>query len=171
MLASISDIRGMTISNSYSLFVVGAFTVAFVSLYLGGLSGQLGPLWSHLASAGIFFVVTFVLFAVGALGAADSKLGAAYALWFPLSDLPLYLFFMAFVGGVLGVAALLFKRLKPFKNAPEGSWMAQVQDGASKVPYGVAIAVGMLFAFYAGGYFDSAFLFSFVSLKEGAGGL
>lgn len=162
VLSSLSDIRGMTIPNIYSGIVVLSFGIAFGALYLGGQTQVFAPLWSHLASAGIFFVVTFIMFATGALGAADSKLGAAYALWFGLSDMVVYLFFMALLGGLLGVVALVIGRYKPFKAAPEGSWIAQVQGGASKVPYGVAIASGTVIAFFHAGYLSPATFSSFI---------
>ena len=162
-MASVSDIRGMTIPNFYSGLVLLSFAVAFIALSIGGQGQVFGPLWSHVASGGIFFVVTFIMFAVGALGAADSKLGAVYALWFSLGNMPVYLFFMALVGGILGVCSLLIKRFKPFKNAPEGSWIDLVQGGASKVPYGVAIAFGMFIAFCYAGYFSPALLSTFLS--------
>lgn len=161
-LAALSDIRGMKIPNMYSVYIMAAFAVSYGVLYLGGLQGVVfGPLLMHVLSALLTFFVTFVLFAARVIGAGDSKFGTACALWVSVKYLPIFLFFMTLFGGLLGMAALYMKRKKPFKAPAEGSWIAQVQDGADKVPYGVAISFGMLIAFLHAGYFSSGVLSSF----------
>ncbi|MCB1783789.1 MAG: prepilin peptidase [Alphaproteobacteria bacterium] len=167
VMASVSDVRGMIIPNRYTVYVIAAFALAYSVLHVGGHDHVFGNLLSHFLSAGLFLGVTFIMFLTGALGAGDSKLGTAYAFWFSLHDLPVYLFFMALFGGLLGVVSLGIRRWKPFDTAPEGSWVAQVQGGASKVPYGVAIGLGTLIAFFYAGYFDTALLGSFLTVKQG----
>lgn len=162
VLTGVSDIRGLTIPNIYSGVVILAFALAYGGAALGGQEGVFGPLWSHLASGGVFFLVTFVMFALGIIGAADSKIGTAYALWFGLHDLPVYLFFMALGGAALAFGALAMRRWKPFTAVPENSWMDAAQKGQSKVPYGVAIAFGTFIAFFYAGYFSPALLSSFL---------
>ncbi|PCI57152.1 MAG: peptidase [Alphaproteobacteria bacterium] len=169
-LAGLSDIRSMTIPNSYSLYVMAAFFVAFGALYLGGQGDVFGSFLSHILSASLAFVVTLGLFAMRVIGAGDSKFATACALWFSVKLLLVFLFFMTLFGGVLGVVALYIKRNKPFKNPAEGSWVAQVQGGADKVPYGVAISFGMLVAFIQAGYFSSDVLGSFVASHMVEGG-
>lgn len=73
-----------------------------------------------------------------------------------------FLFYMALVGGVLGLVALALRKWKPVKNPAEGSWIARVQAGENKVPYGAAIAAGALASFVELGYFSSEVLSSFL---------
>ena len=154
-LAGFSDIRSMTIPNSYSVYVMASFCVAYTALYLGGYSYEIfGTLLSHVISAVMAFLLTFVLFALKIIGAGDSKFATACALWIGAKYIPIFLFFMTLVGGLLGVVALYIKRKKPFEAPAEGSWVAQVQGGADKVPYGVAISLGMYIAFMHAGYFS-----------------
>jgi len=161
-LAGWSDIRGLTIPNSYSLYMIAVFAIAYTALYFGAPQANIfGGIVSHFLSVLIFFVVTFILFALKMLGAGDSKFGAACALWVSLSHLPIYLFFMTLFGGILGVVTLYIKHKKPFKSPAEGSWIAQAQNGIDKVPYGVAIGVGLVGTFIYAEYLSPAVLASF----------
>ncbi len=167
VLAGLSDIKCMKIPNNYSLYVIALFLIAYVAMYLGGQNEVFASLFSHLASALLMFVVTLVLFGLKLLGAGDSKFASACAFWISLKYLPIFLFFMTLFGGLLGGVALYIKRKKPFKDPAENSWIAQVQDGKDKVPYGVAIAFGMLIAFMHMGYFSPDMLASFVNENMG----
>jgi prepilin peptidase CpaA len=162
VLASISDYRGMTIPNIYSAIIVGAFVVAFGCTWIMDVDHVFQPALSHLASGAIVLVVTMALFYLKVLGGADSKLASAYALWVGLPGLVAYLFYMSLAGGILGIIALILKKWKPLKNVPEKSWIAQVQAGHSKVPYGIAIFIGVLAYFAKAGYYDLQFLAQFV---------
>lgn len=152
LMAARSDVRSMTIDNAYSLFIVAAFAVCYLLLFLGGKVNIFGPLWSHLAAGVLMFILTAGLFALGALGGADSKLTSALALWVGLKGLPVFLIFMTLIGGLLGVMTLLLER-KPVLPSPiDGSWIARAQSGERNVPYGIAIAGGALAAFIKLGY-------------------
>lgn len=161
-MAGLSDFRTLKIPNIYSLYVIAAFFVAFIALYLGGQEGVFGPVYMHILSALVTFLVTFVLFGLKLLGAGDSKFATACAIWVSLKYLPIYLFFMTLFGSVLGLVALYLKNKKPFKSPAEGSWIAQVQGGASKVPYGIAIAAGLVVSFMHTGYLTADVLTSFL---------
>lgn len=153
VLAGLSDLRGLTIPNLYSGLILGAFPLCYVLMWVFGVQGEIFPsLWSHLGAAGIIFVISAAMFHFGIMGAADSKLASAYALWLGLGPLPLYLFVMTLVGALLGVVALYIKKSKPFKSPKEGSWPAQLQAGKNKVPYGIAIVIGAVYGFYVAGY-------------------
>ncbi|MCB9978749.1 MAG: prepilin peptidase [Rhodospirillales bacterium] len=152
LLVGFSDFRGMTIPNRYSLMVVGAFVCAFSVLSLTGREDVFSSLGSHLGGAGIMFAVTLWMFAAGMIGAGDSKIGTAFALWAGLAGLPVYLFSMALSGGVLGFLTLALRRWTVWPGAPEGSWVARAQRGESVVPYGIAIVFGAIFAFVFRGY-------------------
>lgn len=162
-LAALSDVRGMVIPNAYSLCVLVSFLVAYSVVYFSGVDGVFSSFVAHISSGLLTFGFTFALFALKMIGAADSKFASVCALWVGVRDLPAFIFYMAFVGGILGILALYMQRKKPFKDPPSGSWMDQVQNGASKVPYGVAIAFGMLFAFIRIGYFAPDVLSGFLA--------
>lgn len=162
VLASWSDFKGLTIPNLYSVIVAGAFVATYAILWVFGRDDVFFSFFSHVLGALIVFGVTMVMFALKGIGAADSKLGTAFALWVGLKGLFPFLFFMSLFGGALGAAALLMKKYKPFKNPPKGSWVAEVQGGASKVPYGIAIALGALVSFVTLGYFSGEVFASFL---------
>ncbi len=162
VLSGWSDFKGMTIPNLHSLIVLGAFVVAYGAMWAFGEDHAFGPLWSHLASGGIVLVITALMFALKSLGAADSKLGTAYALWMGVPGLLPFLFYMALLGGALGVAALVLRKWKPVKSPAKDSWVDQVQGGASKVPYGIAIVFGAICGFVQNGYADPSFLSQFL---------
>ncbi len=154
VMAALSDWRGLVIPNSYSLFIITAFVPCYALIWLLGGSAIFFSLTSHLLAALIVFVATAALFQFRFIGGADSKLATAYAIWLGLPGLPLFFFIMTLVGALLGVAALWIKRKKPFKSPREGSWIARVQNGENKVPYGIAIVIGALYGFYTVGHFD-----------------
>lgn len=162
MLAGASDIKSMTIPNVFSVYVALSFAFAYATVAFLGIEGVFSSLPSHLLSAGLMFGFTFILFGLRMIGAADSKFGTACALWLSARDLPVFIVYMACAGGLLALASLVIQRQKPFETPAEGSWVEQVQGGASKVPYGVAIALGMGFAFIKVGYLSPAVLSSFL---------
>lgn len=161
-LAAVSDLKSLTIPNIYSVLVCGAFLVTYVSMVFFGHDDLFFPFLSHLLGALIVFIVTLVMFAFGLLGAADSKLATAFALWVGLKGLFVFLFYMTLFGGILGVCALLLRRFKPFKSPAEGTWISVAQSGGNKVPYGVAIFLGALISFLTLGFFDYEHLASFL---------
>ena len=151
-LSGLSDMRGMTIPNFYSVIVIGAFALAFAVAWAIGPQYVFFGLKSHLLAGVMVFGVTVALFALRVIGAADSKLASAYALWVGIPGLPAFLFYTAMAGGLLALVSLAMKKWKFVKSPPPGSWPARVQAGESKVPYGVAIAVGALASFVKLGY-------------------
>jgi Flp pilus assembly protein protease CpaA len=160
-MAAWSDWKGMTIPNLYSALIIGAFFPAFIFVKWLGPSAVFFSLTSHLLAALIVFGVTAVMFAVKAIGAADSKLGTAFAFWVGLKGLPAFLFYMALAGGLLGLTALALRKWKPVKNPPAGSWIARVQAGEGSVPYGIAISLGALASFLYLGYLGVDVLYAF----------
>lgn len=153
ILAGLADFRGLTIPNLYSGLILGAFPLCYALMWVFGVQGEIfSPLWSHLGAAALIFAISAAMFYLGIMGAADSKLASAYALWLGLGALPLYLFVMTLVGALLGVLALYIKKNKPFKAPKEGGWVAQLQAGKNKVPYGIAIVIGAAYGFYVAGY-------------------
>lgn len=162
VLAAWSDFKGLTIPNSYSLIVIVVFFVTYGLLWAFGREDMFFPFLSHILAALIIFGVTMGMFALNAIGAADSKLATAFALWVGLKGLFPFLFFMSLFGGVLGIGALILKKYKPLKAVPAGTWLARVQGGENKVPYGIAIVLGALASFVNLGYFRGEVFTSFL---------
>lgn len=162
ILASVSDFRGLTIPNSFSLIVAAAFFAAYVSLALLDHAVPFSSVASHLTSGAIIFAITAAMFAAKAIGAADSKLLTAYSFWAGIKGIPALLFYTTLIGGLLGLVALGLRKWKPFKNPRPGGWIARSQAGENKVPYGIAIALGALASFIKLGYFNSETLSSFL---------
>ncbi|MGB4057755.1 MAG: prepilin peptidase [Alphaproteobacteria bacterium] len=158
VMAAWSDIKGLTIPNWHSAAIALSFFVAFILMHLLGHGEVFKGLYSHMISGGVVFAITATLFAVKAMGAGDSKLATAYAFWVGISGLPAFLFYMSLAVGVVGISALVLGKSKPFKSPAPGSWIARVQGGENKVPYGVAIVCGALACFVKLGYVGSVVL-------------
>ena len=163
VMASLSDYRGMVIPNSYSVIVIAAFVAAYALLWLFKHEGIFYGFGSHLLAALLIFGITAGLFALHAIGAADSKLASAFAFWMGLPGLISFVFYTSLVGGILALGAIAIGKWKPFKAPKAGSWLARVQAGESKVPYGIAISAGALASFVKLGYFDIETLRAFLS--------
>ncbi len=162
ILAALSDLRGMVIANHYSVVILGLFAVCYGGLYFAGRADVFAPLLSHGLSFLIVFIVTLLLFAARVMGGGDAKLASALAVWVGIKGMVAFLFYMSVVGGLLGISALVIGRVKPFKAPKAGSWIEQVQNGANKVPYGVAIVAGALASFVKMGYLNVDTLSSFL---------
>ena len=147
LLSCISDVRSMRIANWYSLAIVGCFVPAWLATpeLFHSIAQQAGAL-------GLMFAVTYIMFSYGMMGGGDSKYASALALWIGLKGLMPFMFYMALMGGVVGLATLFIRKYKPFKNPPEGSWMEQAQAEKNVVPYGVAISFGAWAAFFHTGF-------------------
>ncbi len=161
VLSARSDFRGMVIPNEYSVIVLAAFVVAYLATNFFGVL-MFYSLSSHLLAGGLVFGVTLALFGLGMIGAADSKLTSVYALWLGMHGVLVFLFYMALLGGILALVALYIGKKKPFKDPLVGSWVDQVQGGASKIPYGIAIVGGVLASFVKLGYLSVSFYSSFL---------
>lgn len=149
LLACVSDVKALRIPNMYSVVVAGAFAIAFLAS-----PEDFKVWWSHLGAAGGMFIITYIMFCAGMLGAGDSKFGSALALWVGLKGLMVYVFYMAVVGGLIGLLSIYFRKKKPFSNPPAGSWMAVAQEGKNSVPYGIAISFGAFAALLQSGFIN-----------------
>ena len=135
--AAISDIRKLTIPNSYCLGIVVCFPFF-------ALTSPQPVDWSGgLAVGGILLVVGFVLFTTGKVGGGDAKLLAATAIWAGPSLLAEFIVLTALTGG--GMAILLYLRHR-WSRSPSLAAMAATEaspDFAQQpMPYGVAIFAG-----------------------------
>jgi len=143
VLSCVSDVRSLRIPNMHALVILGCFIPAWLAT-----PAAFGPFLGHLEAMGIIFVVTYIMFATGIMGGGDSKLATALGLWIGLKGLVPFVFYMALMGGVLGLATLFLRKKKLFSNPKQGSWIEQIQTGNNAVPYGIAISFGSWVAFF-----------------------
>ena len=161
VLAAWTDFKGYKIPNIISLVIIIAFGVAFaVTSYTGQAELIFMSLKSHLGAFFLMLILSMAMFACKIMGAGDSKMASAIALWLGWSGLVPFLFYMAMMGGLLAAMSLLLKKYKPLKtplpNVLVGTWLEKAQSGVNKVPYGIAIAFGAIVAFIFLGYFSPA---------------
>ncbi len=167
LASAISDFKSMTIPNIYAGGIVLAFIPAFAVDYFTGAGMEFFAAFSsHLLAGGLVFALTLLLFAARVMGAGDSKLCSALALWVGLSGLAAFIFYMALVGAVLAIATKILNKKVVFPDAKEGSWIALSQKGAGGVPYGIAIFFGAVIAFYQLGYFSAETLTALANYTE-----
>lgn len=140
--AAFSDAFTMTIANRVSVVLMVTFVLVapFIGISLHDFA-------MHWVAFGIVLAVTFILFAIRAMGGGDAKLLASTSLWMGFSPVLFeYLVTATFFGGMLTLALVMFR----------GSNIAAVVStypsmkhltGEKDIPYGIALAVGGLFAF------------------------
>lgn len=130
-VAAVRDVRDRKIPN----WTVLAILVLFAPwLALHPLSWDV---WALLAGA-LAFGVSFGLYAGGLIGAGDSKLFTAVALFAGLGHLALLALATALIGGLVALASLVVRPTRAMvmlKLRGKG-------DYGRGVPYGVAIAAG-----------------------------
>jgi prepilin peptidase CpaA len=155
LAAAWTDWGGLVIPNIYPAGILLSFVLAYAAtFFLAPEAEYFESVKSHALSFGFIFVVTFLLFTFRMIGAGDSKMLSAVAIWTGFKGMLALLFWMGIAGGVLALFALYVKKRTPFASVKEGSWIDRVQKGESAVPYGIAIAVGAVTAFYQVGYFS-----------------
>jgi prepilin peptidase CpaA len=143
VFAAVSDMLSMTIANRVSILLVAAFSV------IAPLAGMEWTAYGwHFVAGAMVLGVTFLMFSIGAMGGGDAKLMAATALWmgFNLSLLD-YLVTSTFIGGVLTVAILVFRK-SPLAGITAGNaFLRHFTDPAVGVPYGIALGLGGFLAY------------------------
>ena len=134
--AASSDLLTMRISNILILvLVVGFFTVA----PLAGLT--LEQIGVHVAVAVGTLVVGFAFFAFRWIGGVDAKLAAATMLWVGFGELLPYLVYASLLGGALTLAILGLRQVPLPERLAKVTWIDRLHNGASGVPYGIALAI------------------------------
>jgi prepilin peptidase CpaA len=127
--AAVSDIRSRLIPNQVVLILLALFIPWTL------LSGGLLP---SLEAFGIALVVSVALYAFKVVGAGDSKLFAAAALFAGMDYLPQFALATALTGGAVALVSLASRPQRAFAMIMlrgKGDW-------GRGVPYGVAIAIG-----------------------------
>ena len=120
------------------LCAVTALAGLGTTAYFGGMAVT-GNHALHLVAA---LVVGMGLFRLGMIGGGDAKFYAAGAAWYPLDRAMPLLLTVSLAGLVLFLAWFVVRRIqrKPI--------MAKSTDPFDRLPYGIAIALGILVAAY-----------------------
>lgn len=165
-LAAFIDFLVFKIPNEIVLFIIVLFFVKTFLLF--GFSFD--PIKVPLFVFAITLAVTFLMYLFRVLGAGDAKLIAAASLWVPVPDLMVFYVLMTLSGGALALIYLKLgthlesarlalgqnlssvpffsgyiaeKQASPSSIEKEGG-AEKVSKWQIKVPYGVAIFVGLL---------------------------
>jgi prepilin peptidase CpaA len=140
--AAASDLLTMTISNRVSLAIVAGFVA------LATLSGMPPTeVLLHTGAGATVLTVAFFCFAMGWVGGGDAKIASAAALWFGFGHTMEFLLYASIFGGVLTVLLMQFRQW-PLPYALAGQpWLLRLHDKQSRVPYGIALAVGALMVY------------------------
>ena len=135
--AAISDVRNLTIPNSYCLGIVLCYP-----FYLLAPAQPVDWLGGVLVCGGLL-VVGFALFTTGRVGGGDAKLLAATSLWAGPGLLVEFVLLTALAGG--GIALLLYVRHRWGRRpslAALAAGEASPDFAQQPMPYGVAIFAG-----------------------------
>ena len=160
-LAAAFDVKERRIPN----WLVLAATLAGFLLHLtGGMSQFLASLSGFGIGIGVFFIP----FALGWIGAGDVKLIGAVGAVLGAEWVPRILFYSLLAGGLLAMLSMVTKGknwsvlhdtwldLKMYVTSRGTILPASVSErdakGAHTIPYGVAISLGTLLAFYGDPY-------------------
>ena len=135
ILAAFGDLWRLQIEDWLS---AGVALLAFLALAIDRPSAGL---WQNLLLFAIVLGVGTLLFVRGWMGGGDVKLLAACALWFDLDSGWKMLVAVAIAGGLESLAVMLL-RLIPWSDRLRHRLAWLRKDEA--LPYGVAIAAGML---------------------------
>ncbi|MFL6747122.1 MAG: prepilin peptidase [Sphingomicrobium sp.] len=136
LLAALEDLWRLQIEN----WLGGG--VAVGALLAVAIEGPAIGLWQNFLFFALVLGLGTLLFARGWMGGGDIKLLAASALWFDLEPGWKMLVAVAIAGGLEAIAVMLL-RLISWPRAWRGK-VAVLRRGED-MPYGVAIAAGVLF--------------------------
>lgn len=100
--AIITDISQLRIPNMVTIVLVAAF-IPYMLL------GNVQTIWLHFAVAGVVFIVLFLSFAMGWLGAGDVKFASAIALWAGPVHGTAFLVYFALLGGLFALILLVLR--------------------------------------------------------------
>jgi prepilin peptidase CpaA len=136
--AAMQDATRLRISNLFSIAIIITF-VAWAAIV-----GVEFDIWQNVVSFLLCLSAGLFLFSKGWLGGGDVKLLAAAALWFDLAGAGRMLVFIMLGGGLLALAIIITRRMIPMHLAEGSGWPVLRRRGP--VPYGIAIAAGVLLA-------------------------
>ncbi len=138
-IAVVTDLTSRRIPNWLTLPFLAA------GLLVGGVRGGMAGLARSAAGAGLAVLLLAAFCLLRGMGWGDLKLCAAIGAWIGPGPLGLALIMTAITGGLIAVAALLWRGMGHRVPA-----RLRLDDQAAfKLPYAPAIAVGTLFSFLA----------------------
>ena len=152
LIAAATDLHEFKIPNWISITLFLAYFAAGL-----GLGAPASVMLEGLLIGAAGFVIGFALFAARIVGGGDAKLLAAVSPWIGLSSLGTFLFNMAFAGGVLAIALIVFRKTPPLAIYAQAPWIMRLHQKPKDVPYAVAIAAGGLLSFPQTPYFQLVF--------------
>ncbi|ALR20433.1 MULTISPECIES: prepilin peptidase [Sphingobium] len=139
ILAAVQDVMMLRISN--------AFPVALILLFGAWVAvvGFTAALWSNALSFLVVLGMGAFFFSRQWLGGGDVKLLAASALWFSFKGLLPLVVHVTILGGMLALVFILLRRLVPAGNKEGGNPALKAKG---PIPYGLAIAAGVIACLY-----------------------
>lgn len=143
IVAGLKDATSFTIPNWISAAAVAAFFPAALAS-----GAPLEALGANLAVGVVALLAGMAMFAAGWIGGGDAKLFAASGLWLGWPAASPFLLVTALAGGAMAAVLLNLRGDWLRARLPAGpAWVERLRRPGENVPYGVAIAVGALFAF------------------------
>lgn len=144
IVAGLKDLISMKIPNWISgLLILGFFPAAL----LLGLAPMAVAI--HVGVAVAVLLIGMGLFALHLLGGGDVKLMAAACLWLGAPGSGVFVLSTAVIGGLLCLILILARAwLQPYLAGGPG-WVVRLMEPRGDIPYGVAIAAGVLVAWPA----------------------
>jgi prepilin peptidase CpaA len=137
--AAATDLLTMTISNRVSLALAAGFLLLAVASGMGTYD-----ILMHVGAGATVLAVAFGCYALGQVGGGDAKIAAAAALWFGFAHLMNYLLYASLFGGALTLLLLQFRQWPLPASFAGQSWLARLHAKETRVPYGIALAIGAL---------------------------
>ena len=142
IIAAVSDLFTMTISNKVSLGLVLGFLL--LSAFLGMDAKAIGM---HLLAGLAMLAISFTLFARGWIGGGDAKLFAATAIWMGWSNLLEYVLIASVLGGALTILLLSLHNLPMPNILVKQYWFNRLHTLEKGIPYGLALAAGGIYIY------------------------
>ncbi len=97
-----------------------------------------------LAAALLVFVIGYIVFMRNWMGGGDIKLITVCALWVGSEHLLEFIFMVGILGGVFSVLVWALRKLLPHVKLPASMKLPRILRDGEPIPYGIAIAIGML---------------------------
>jgi len=139
VLAAISDLITMTISNWISITLVAGFAILAAWAGLG-----INEIGLHVLVGFIALAIGFTCFAFNWIGGGDAKLFAATALWLGWPDVAAYTLSASIFGGILTLGLLAQKNVPLPAGLIRHGWIARLHVLEEGIPYGFALAAAGL---------------------------
>jgi len=144
IVAGLKDLTSMKIPNWISGLLILGFLPAALLVGLAPTAMAV-----HVGVAVLALLIGMGLFALHLLGGGDVKLMAAACLWLGAQGAGVFVLSTAVIGGALCLILILARSwLRPHLAAGPG-WVVQLMEPKGDIPYGVAIAAGVLVAWPA----------------------